>query len=146
MRTQFPLNFPLVLFNVSDNVTQSNELLFSFLLFPFSFFLFSYYSEHTYAECETETLLVRLDTIYHELNHILEKNKGFLISISVIAPTMVTASSNIILGGHKNITKSRGAAEALLFSHLAEALSNPLTSELLSKYFALLAFSRNILE
>ena len=59
---------------------------------------------------------------------------------------MVTASSNIILGGQTSITKSRGTAEALLFGHLTEALSNPMTSHLLLKHLALLAFVRNILE
>ena len=99
-----------------------------------------------YSECDVEDLLVRLDAIYTELNSTLERNRGFLISISVVSPTMVTASSNIILGGQTSITKSRGAAEALLFGHLAEALSNPMTSHLLMKHLALLAFVRNILE
>ena len=116
-----------------------------FSLYPYSLFI-SLFSTQKYSECDVEVLLVRLDTIYGELNSILEKNKGFLISISVVSPTMVTASSNIILGGKISITKSRGAAEAYLFGHLTEALSHPMTSVLLLKHLALLAFVRNILE
>ena len=41
---------------------------------------------------------------------------------------------------------SKGAAEALLFGHLTEALSNPLTLVLIQKYDSLMLFVRNILE
>ena len=110
------------------------------------FFFFLFYSEHSYLECNMDTLLVRLDTIYSELNTILEKNRGFLISISVTAPTLVTPSSSLILGGQKNITRNRGMSEAILFGHLAESLSNQFSSILLLKYPALLCLVRNILE
>ena len=74
------------------------------------------------------------------------KNKGFLISIDVTAPTLVTASANVILGGQKKISRSRGAAEAVLFGHLAEAISNPAVSDMIKKHTNLVAFTRNILE
>jgi hypothetical protein len=74
------------------------------------------------------------------------KNKGFLVSIDVTAPTLVTASANVILGGQKKISRSRGAAEALLFGHLAEAISNPAVSDMIKKHANLVAFTRNILE
>lgn len=74
------------------------------------------------------------------------KNKGFLISISVTAPTLVTASANVILGDKKTISRSRGAAEAVLFGHLADAISNPVVSEIIKKHENLVAFTRNVLE
>ena len=110
------------------------------------FFFFLFYSEHSYLECNMDTLLTRLDTIYSEFNTILEKNRGFLISISVTAPTLVTPSSSLILGGQKNITRNRGISEAILFGHLAESMSNQFSSILLLKYPALLCLVRNILE
>ena len=104
-----------------------------------------YCSERPYPECDTHTLLVRLDAIYAELNELLLQNNGALTSICITAPSLVT-SVNIIIEGQKKMVHSKGAAEALLFGHLAEALSNPLTLVLIQKYDSLMLFVRNILE
>lgn len=108
--------------------------------------LFLNYYRERYSECDSEALLMRLDTIYADIDSMLSKNKGFLISISVTAPTLVTASANVILGGQKTVSRNRGIAEAVLFGHLIEALSNPTVSPLIKKYDHLSIFTRNILE
>jgi hypothetical protein len=108
--------------------------------------LFLYYRSERYSECDSDALLVRLETIYAEIDSVLSRNKGFLISISVTAPTLVTASANVILGGQKTVSRHRGMAEAILFGHLVEALSNPTVSPIIKKYDHLTIFTRNILE
>jgi hypothetical protein len=108
--------------------------------------LFLYYRSERYSECDSDALLVRLETIYAEIDSVLSRNKGFLISISVTAPTLVTASANVILGGQKTVSRHRGVAEAILFGHLVEALSNPTVSPIIKKYDHLTIFTRNILE
>jgi hypothetical protein len=108
--------------------------------------LFFYYCSERYSECDSDALLVRLETIYAEIDSVLSRNKGFLISISVTAPTLVTASANVILGGQKTVSRHRGVAEAVLFGHLVEALSNPTVSPIIKKYDHLTIFTRNILE
>jgi hypothetical protein len=108
--------------------------------------LFLYYRSERYSECDSDALLVRLETIYAEIDSVLSRNKGFLISISVTAPTLVTASANVILGGQKTVSRHRGVAEAVLFGHLVEALSNPTVSPIIKKYDHLTIFTRNILE
>ena len=86
-----------------------------------------------------------MDAIYAELNALLLQNDGFLTSISVTAPSLVT-SVNVIIEGHKKIVHSKGAAEAILFGHLAEAFSNPLTVVMIQKYDSLMLFVRDVLE
>jgi hypothetical protein len=108
--------------------------------------LFLYYRSERYSECDSDALRVRLETIYAEIDSVLSRNKGFLISISVTAPTLVTASANVILGGQKTVSRHRGVAEAILFGHLVEALSNPTVSPIIKKYDHLTIFTRNILE
>lgn len=89
---------------------------------------------------------MRLETAYAEIDSILSRNKGFLISISVTAPTLVTASANVILGGQKTVSRHRGVAEAVLFGHLVEAVSNPAVYAIIKKHDHLSIFMRNILE
>ena len=108
--------------------------------------LFLNYCRERYSECDSDALLLRLERMYAEIDSILSRNKGFLISISVTAPTLVTASANVILGGQKTVSRHRGVAEAVLFGHLVEALSNPTVSPIIKKYDHLTVFTRNILE
>ena len=107
--------------------------------------LIDYCSERSYPECDTDALLVRLDAIYAELDALLLQNDGLLTSICITAPSLVT-SVNIIIEGQKKMVLSKGAAEALLFGHLAEALSNPFALVMIQKYDSLMLFVRNVLE